>query len=306
MQYIFKKATKKQARLRMALVGTSGSGKTYSALKIAKGLVGPEGRVAVIDTERGSASKYADAFDFDCLELNVYKLEYYIKAIKIAEQAGYDVLIIDSLSHAWEGFGGALDVVDGASHGMGRFKAWAKVTPLQRRLMDSITGSSMHVITTMRSKTLWIIEESEVDGKRTSRPKKIGTKAIQREGIEYEFDIVGQLDMEHNMHIEKSRFHLLADKNISNPCEKVGAQLRDWLTDGVKPAIQPESPVFDRITFELRLSEIGWDYSSAVELCKKYKRPEPSDMTEEQQEKLLNYLSTLNAPTTSKNQHNVA
>src|SRR5690242_19965331 len=109
----------------MALVGPSGSGKTYTALKIATNLV-PSGKVALIDTERGSASKYAKLFKFDVLELRNYHPEAYIKAIKAAADNGYDVLIIDSLSHAWNGDGGVLSIVDKKG---GRFDAWKDVTP---------------------------------------------------------------------------------------------------------------------------------------------------------------------------------
>src|SRR5690606_34635021 len=107
----FKKATKSQAKLRMAITGPSGSGKTYTALSVGT----PLGRIAVIDTERGSASKYADLFDFDVLELTEYNPRNYIEAIRAACAGGYDVLIIDSLSHAWSGQGGVLELVDRAA-----------------------------------------------------------------------------------------------------------------------------------------------------------------------------------------------
>lgn len=137
MQMQFKKATKTQARLRLALIGPSGSGKTYSALAIGKHL---GNRVAVIDTERGSASKYADIFDFDALELATFSPLTYVEAIHAAEQAGYDVLIIDSLSHAWMGKEGALEQVDKAArrYQNNSYAGWRDVTPMHNALIDAM------------------------------------------------------------------------------------------------------------------------------------------------------------------------
>ena len=128
---VFKKATKEQAKLRMGIIGPAGSGKTYTALLTARNLV-PDGKIAVLDTERGSASKYADIFEFDVCELESFHPENYIKTIQAAEEAGYDVLIIDSLSHAWTGKDGALELVDkAAARERGNsFAAWRHVTPL--------------------------------------------------------------------------------------------------------------------------------------------------------------------------------
>ena len=126
---LFKKAVKSRSKLRLALIGPSGSGKTYSALAIAAGL---GSNIAVIDTEHGSASKYADLFNFDVLELGSYSPEKYVEALKAAAAAGYDVVVIDSLSHAWMGKDGALEMVDRAaarSKSGNSFGAWREVTP---------------------------------------------------------------------------------------------------------------------------------------------------------------------------------
>jgi hypothetical protein len=224
----FKKATKSQAKLRMAITGPSGSGKTYTALSVAT----PLGNIAVIDTERGSASKYADLFDFDVLELTEYHPRHYIEAIKAACAGGYDVLIIDSLSHAWSGQGGVLELVDRAakrSQSQNSFAAWRDVTPLHNQLVDTILGSPIHIIATMRSKTEYVLERDE-RGRTT--PRKIGLAPVQRDGMEYEFDVVAEMDMENNMIVSKSRIVALTGAIIHRPDGQFGEVLKTWLSDG--------------------------------------------------------------------------
>ncbi len=223
---MFKKAQKQFIKLRMAIIGASGCGKTYTALKIAKGL---GGKIAVIDTEHGSAAKYADIVDFDIAELHDFNPENYIKAIQAAEKAGYDVLIIDSLSHAWAGSGGALELADknAIKYGGNRFTAWRDVTPLHNRLVEAILQADMHVIAAMRAKTEYVIEQES--GK--TKIHKVGLAPIQRDGIEYEFDIVADMDLDHNLIITKTRFSILDGLVINRPDETLGEQLKAWITD---------------------------------------------------------------------------
>lgn len=152
---MFKKAERKQAKLRLALAGPSGSGKTYSALLIAKGL---GGKIAVLDTEKGSASLYADLVDFDVVDLMApFTPERYIDVITAAEAAGYDTLVIDSYSHEWTGPGGCLEANEALAHSKFRgntWAAWNETTPRHRKLTNKILGSSMHIICTMRSLSL--------------------------------------------------------------------------------------------------------------------------------------------------------
>ena len=230
---MFQKATRKSLKARLALVGPSGSGKTLTALKIAKGL---GGRVAVIDSEHRSASRYAgdpDVPTFDVCELSSFAPQTYIAAIREAEKEGYDVLIIDSLSHAWAGKKGALEQVDLAtarSRSHNSFSdGWRAVTPLQNELIDTILGSAMHVIATMRVKTEYIPEKN---AKGQMVPRKVGLAPVQRNGVEYEFDIVGDLDAEHNLVIGKSRCRALAGEAIAQPTEALGQQLKTWLDEG--------------------------------------------------------------------------
>lgn len=229
----FQRATKAQARLRMALIGPSGAGKTYSALAIAEGL---GDRIAVIDTERGSASKYARRFGFDVLELTPpFGPLRYVEAIHIAEAAGYPVLIIDSLSHAWTGAGGALDLVDKEAVRSGSnntFAAWRNVTPLHNQMVDAILGSGAHVIVTLRAKQEYV-QEKDAQGRTVIR--KVGLQPVQRDGLEYEFDIVGDLDMGNRLIVGKSRCEEMTGAIVEKPGRDVGVTLLGWLSDGEAP-----------------------------------------------------------------------
>ncbi|MFK0734231.1 MAG: ATP-binding protein [Gloeotrichia echinulata HAB0833] len=227
---MFKKATKSTIKIRLALSGASGSGKSYSALAIAQHL---GDSIALIDTEHGSASRYADRFNFDTCELNDHHPAKYIEAIKAAEDAGYQVIIIDSLSHAW------FSELELAGKG---FDGWKNVRPLERKLIDTIIGSSSHIIGTMRSKTEWIIEEyTAKDGKIKQAPKKIGTAPIQSSGIEYEFDLAGELDYNHILTISKSRCPELSDKTFLNPGKEIADTLKAWI--GQPQQLQQPQPV---------------------------------------------------------------
>ncbi len=233
----FTKATKQQSRLRLALVGPSGSGKTYSALAIAMGL---GTRIAVIDTERGSASKYAGLFSFDSLNLDSFHPQRFIDAIGEAAKAAYDVVIVDSLSHAWIGRDGALDLVDQAARRSktgSSFNAWRDVTPLQAQLVDAILGAPLHVIATMRAKTEYVMEQDPRSGKTV--PRKVGLAPVQRDGLEYEFDVLGELDHQNSLSITKSRCPGLTGTVIQHPGTEFGRTMLSWLTDGDIPTPAP-------------------------------------------------------------------
>lgn len=225
----FQKATKKMAKARVALAGPSGAGKTYSAL-IAATVLAQGGKVAVIDTERGSASLYSETFDFDVLELNTYSPKTYTEAIHAAEKAGYAVIVIDSLSHAWEGEGGALDMLDQfAGRSGNQFSAWKDVTPVHRRMVDAMLQSPCHVVVTMRSKMDYVQEKNK-DGKTEIR--KVGMNPIQRAGMEYEFTLVVDLDINHKAVVSKSRCSLMDDKSDYKPGPAFWQPFLDWLNSG--------------------------------------------------------------------------
>jgi hypothetical protein len=229
----FVKAVRKQAKLRLALTGPSGSGKTYSSLLMAKGL---GGKVAVIDTEHGSASLYCDLMEFDVLELTApYSPERYIAAIKEAEAAGYDVLVIDSISHEWNGTGGMLQINEQVAQSKFRgntWSAWSESDPRHRKFIDAMLQSKMHVIATMRSKTE-TAQDKDASGK--TKIQQLGMKAEQRDGIIYEFTTV--LDLVHGGHYAtatKDRTGLFAgDPQVITA--DTGTAMMDWLNTGVEP-----------------------------------------------------------------------
>jgi hypothetical protein len=235
----FKRASKQQAKLRLALIGLAGSGKTYSALSVATHLV-PGGKIAVIDTERGSASLYADRFSFDVLDLERHGPEDYCEAIEAAEQAGYDVVVIDSLSHAWAGRDGALEQVDKIAKREGKannFTAWRDVTPKHNRLVDTMLSCRSHLIATIRSKMEYVLEK---DDKGKSSVRKVGLAPIQRDGLDYEFTVVGDMNLSHELIVSKSRCSAVGVGDIiDKPGEKLAKTLRDWLSSGAAPVERP-------------------------------------------------------------------
>lgn len=241
-KFKFEKATKHETKARVALIGPSGAGKTYSALAIAEGLAGAGGRIAVIDTERKSARKYSDRFAFDVLELEHFAPATYVEAIEAAEAEGFDVLVIDSLSHAWIGKGGALEQVDEAarkSKGQNSFAAWRHVTPQHNALVEALVRCKCHLVVTMRAKTEYVLEQNE-RGKQT--PRKVGLAPVQREGLEYEFDVVGEIDLDHDLVVSKSRCSEFAGKVVQRPDAKMGAALLRWLSDGAPAPVEAPKP----------------------------------------------------------------
>lgn len=231
---MFVKAERKKAKARIALLGPSGSGKTYTSLLFARELAeAARGKVAVIDTERGSASLYAgEAAQFDVCELASFEPDSYVTAIEEAGRVGYACLVIDSLSHAWAGKGGALEKVDEAasrSNSRNTHFAWREVTPMHNRLVDTILQYPGHVVVTMRVRTAYDYED--VDGRKV--PKKIGLAPVQRDGMEYEFTLTGDLDHSHRLVVSKSRCSALDDKVVSRPDARFIRILIDWLESGV-------------------------------------------------------------------------
>ena len=216
----FTKAKRTNAKLRLAITGTAGSGKTYGALQIALGL---EGKIAVIDTEYGSADLYAHLGDYDTCQLTPpFDPHKYVQTIHEAEQAGYYIVIIDSLSHAWAGEGGVLDVHNNISkNSRNSFGAWRDITPLQNRLVDCILASPCHIIATMRSKTDYIINENR-------QVQKIGLAPVQRKDLDYEFTSVLDISQNHLTTVSKDRTGLFPDTPF-RITPQIGERLLDWL-----------------------------------------------------------------------------
>jgi len=220
---MFKKATKKQSKMRVMLEGASGSGKTYSALTLASSI---SDKVAVIDTERGSASLYSGEFSFDVLELSPpYSPEKFIEAIQAAEKEGYEVIVIDSITHEWKGEGGCLDIHK--KIGGNSFTAWAKVTPRHDKFVNAILGSSSHIIVTCRSKAEYQLEDG---GKKVV---KQGTSPEQRDGLDFEMTLVFDLNQNNMATASKDRTKLFKDHDHIIT-EETGKKLMNWLNDGEK------------------------------------------------------------------------
>ncbi len=216
-----KQAVKHQKKLRMLVTGPSGSGKTYTALAIASALANLDGnkQVAVFDTEAGSASLYANRFPFLTDQIEPpFTPEKIIAALREAEMAGVGVVILDSISHAWAGEGGILDIVNqatNASSSKNQFtQGWSKATPIQNRMIEAILRSPCHVICTARSKTEYALTK---DDKGRDKPVKLGMAPVQRPDFEYEFDIVLDMSVSHVGEVTKSRFEGVADKVVEKP-----------------------------------------------------------------------------------------
>lgn len=240
----FTKAVRKKAKLRLALTGPSGSGKTYGALMIAKGL---GGKIAVIDTEHGSASLYSHLCEFDSLELAPpYSPERYIEAIKAAQKAGYETLVIDSTTHEWSGSGGCLEINEQTAQAKFRgntWSAWNDTTPRHRAFIEAMLQADMHIIATGRSKT----ETAQTEEGGRKKVVKLGMKTEQRDGFEYEFTAV--LDIVHAGHYataSKDRTGLFSgDPQPINV--GTGEKLKAWLESGAETSLMPPEVIADWI-----------------------------------------------------------
>lgn len=224
-----RKAERFKSKLRLGLAGPSGAGKTMSALKLAHGIV-PTGRILMIDTERGSGDLYAHLFDYDIITLMPpYKPQVYVDAIKAGIDQGYDLIIIDSLTHAWSDEGGLLDQADKKSQSGNRFTVWAELTPQHRALVNAMLNAPCHIIATVRSKQDYAMEKDEKTG-RTS-VKKMGMAPVQREGMEYEFTSFFDIDMGHFAKTSKDRTDMFKDE-VFLIDEKIGNRFNEWLNSG--------------------------------------------------------------------------
>lgn len=230
-----KTAVKENLKGRIAISGISGVGKTYTALKIAKYLAGPGGKVALFDTEDKSALRYADLFKFDTDDITDYSYKSYINALKEAGRGGYDVVILDSLSHAH------MQMLEKCRTP----QDWgSKARPLERELFQTIRRSPCHVICTFRQKDVYVFEEgvSRKTGKSTSVPKKVGVDVVGPKGVEFEFDIAGSMNLDHAWEITKTRCPDLSGKVFFEPGEDFVEILKPWLEGGESTYVEDESP----------------------------------------------------------------
>lgn len=251
---MFQKASKKQCKLRLALFGVSGGGKTYSSLLIAKGL---GGKVALIDTEHKSASKYADRFDFDVCNLDKPTIGNMLMTIK--EARDYDVLIIDSLTHAWLELLQEVEKIARAKFGGNSWSAWSEGTPKQQSLINALLEFPGHIIVTMRSDTNWT---TSLNDKGKVVPIRIGEAPKQGKNIEYEFDMLIQLSQDHMGLVLKDRTGKYQDQCFMID-EKFGSQLGEWLQDGDTAQCDD----VEEVDFCSGLPPIIEEHNSAPQLC---------------------------------------
>lgn len=224
-----RKAERKKAKLRLGIAAPSGAGKTYSALLMAFGI---GGKIGLIDTEHGSGDLYAHLGDYDVIGIEApYTVAKYTQAIKAFEEAGYSTIIIDSLSHAWAGDGGLLDKQGKmADRGTNSFAAWRTITPEHNALVDAMLQSPCHIIATMRAKQEYVLETND---KGKQQPKKVGMAPVQREGMEYEFTVMLDVDMHHIASASKDRTSLF-DGRFFKISQETGKELLDWLETGAE------------------------------------------------------------------------
>lgn len=238
-----RRAEKKKVKFKMAVQGPSGSGKTWGALALAKNLW-PDAKVCVVDTENGSSELYADRFEFDTIPLAPpFHTDRYIACIESAVRLGYDVLIIDQISHQWDGDGGILRRKEELDRrpGSNSFTNWSAFTPEHEKFKQAIVQAPIHLIATMRSKQDHIMVTNE---KGKQMPQKVGMAAIQREGFDYEFTLVFDVQMDHRATVGKDRTGLFNEEIIDLSSAKIAERLRAWIDNGaaVKPEPIPIAP----------------------------------------------------------------
>jgi AAA domain len=233
----FAKAEKYDAKGRVALIGPAGGGKSFTALVLARALAGPKGKIAAIDTEHGSLSKYADLFDFDVLELDSFSPQSFIETLHAAEQNRYSVFLCDSLSHFWMGKDGALEFVDMAQKRQkDQMGGWKEFRPHERMMVDELISSPCHVICTMRTKTDY---QEQTDAQGRKKRVKVGLAPVQGEGLDYEFDLVGYMDEDHTFAVDKTRCPAYSEKAYTKPTAKNFAPFVEWLKGAQRPVKLP-------------------------------------------------------------------
>jgi len=280
---MFKKATRKQAKIKLAVTGASGSGKTFSSLRLAKGLANGK-KVAVIDTENGSASLYSDRFDFDTLDLSPpFTHDKFISAINAAESAEYEVLVIDSASHIWEGILEYKSKLDG--RGGNSYTNWADAGNKFKGILDAVLQSKLHVICCLRSKMDHVIDK---DSSGRTTIKKVGMAPIMRDGIEYEFTTVLDVDMSHQASASKDRTGMFTDK-IFQVTEDTGKMIAQWLSTA--SAAEPEAPKPSATPLDVQIIEHPMAERFVSVLLAKLNKKYIADTTTKEQERILAYLN---------------
>lgn len=238
MSFQIKKATRQKQKIKILLGGVSGSGKTMSALKLARGMVDSWGKICVIDTENESAALYSHLGGFSIIPFYApYSPERYIEALGVAQDQGFEVIIIDSITHEWDGRGGILDIMD-LMKDKNSFAKWKKLTPRHNAFVDAVISAKTHIIATTRVKSDYVL--SDKNGKQV--PEKVGMKSITRDGVEYEFTLALDLDLRHLATSSKDRTSLFADIDPFVINEATGEAIIDWCNQGTEPVKEHSRP----------------------------------------------------------------
>jgi len=298
MSNLLRKAARQKAKLRVGVSGPSGSGKTYSALLIAKGIASAMDKVAIIDTENGSADLYSHLGEYNVLPLQApYSPENYIKAIQECENAGMEVVIIDSVTHEWDGKGGCLelnDLIAKTKFKGNTWSAWSETTPRQQKFIEAITTSKLHIITTARAKTETVMTDDK-------KVKKLGMKEIQREGFEYELTLNFTIDREgHYATASKDRTEIFIDKDPFVISEKTGNILKEWAENGVEVIVPPTPIDYAPIKAKIKVAMKGLEVEpkTFTEATTVIKGMTGLEYKEENYEKILAKLEKLLAERT--------
>lgn len=260
-------AQRSKVKLKIAVSGLSGAGKTYSSLLLARGMVDDWSKIGLIDSETGSGELYSHFGPYQYLDIRLgadgkpqrdpHSPESYIAAIKEMSKAGVEVIVIDSITHEWDGLGGCLESVERLG---GRYTDWAKVTPRHKAFLDAILQVPCHVLATMRRKSDYVIGEEERNGKVRQKIEKVGLKEVQREGIEYEFTVQFSIDRKHNATAEKDRTGLFINSVPFRLNEEIGQTLLEWANNGKEPEQQVENYDPSNNNHKILLAQISKDF----------------------------------------------
>jgi AAA domain len=293
MSYLkIQEAEKGGGYARVAIIGPSGSGKSFTSLRMATGMANG-GKIGAIDTERGSLRKYADKFKFSDIRLNTFAPDTYVEAINEFAKAGFPVLVIDSMSHAWSGKDGALQQVEQAakrSQSNNTYVAWREVTPQHNALVDACLSYPGHIIVTMRSKVEYVTEKDERTGKMSVR--KVGTAPVQRADMEYEFDIVGEMNQENDFMVSKTRADFLKRAIIHEPDEEFGKKIAQWASEGVVEPLAKTQPDVVLLPLVRMMKEKKITKEAVLEFFGK----SPRDMDDEEIDTFKGWLNNVEVP----------
>ncbi len=287
-----KKASRSSVKIKLALTGPSGAGKTMSSLLLAAGLVG-NGRILVIDSEDGSSNLYADheltnGIEFDVLEIEApYTVQKYIQALELGQKEKYDCIVIDSISHAWAGEGGLLEKKSALdSRGGNSYANWSGITKEQELFKSKMVHCNSHLIVTMRSKQEYVLEDNK-EGKKT--PRKVGLAPVQREGMEYEFTTVFDIGMDHQFVVSKDRTGLF-DGQISKISRSTGEAIRQWQEGKLERDIPKEKVKLDFVKLESMVKDAGVDITRIFDRYKIYNLEE---LKEDEYNAVFKYLEKM-------------